>query len=101
MPDASRECDLIMEQLREIRDMHIAHASSVRTEINFIKDSLSKIDVIETAIEEMKRQDAREKGMFDGVTWTLAKLGAGVVLLLAGIGWLTTGGGLVWIKEHI
>lgn len=31
MPDGSRECEIILEQLREIRDMHIEHAAVVRT----------------------------------------------------------------------
>lgn len=101
MPDGSRDCEIIMEQLREIRDMHISHASEVKAEIRMIKDTLEKIDTIEKSIEHIRVQDARQQGQFDGAIWALAKIGAFFTLLLAGIGWLTTGGGIVWIKEHL
>lgn len=100
MPDGSRECEIIMEQLREIRDMHIAHSSEVKAEIRMIKETLEKIDTIEQSIEHMRIQDARKQGAFDGAIWTLARIGAFVTLLFAGVGWLTTGGGWQWIKEH-
>jgi hypothetical protein len=101
MPDGSRDCEIIMEQLREIRDMHIAHSSEVKAEIRMIKETLEKIDTIEASIEHMRIQDARQQGQFDGAIWTLARIGAVVTLLFAGIGWLTTGGGWQWIKDHI
>jgi len=101
MPDGSRDCEIIMEQLREIRDMHIAHSAEVKTEIRMIKSTLEKIDTIEASIEHMRVQDARQQGQFDGAIWTLARIGAVVTLLFAGIGWLTTGGGWQWIKDHL
>lgn len=101
MPDGSRDCEIIMAQLREIRDMHIAHASEVKAEIRMIKDTLDKIDTIEQSIESIRVQDARQQGQFDGAVWTLARIGAVVTLLFAAIGWLTTGGGWTWIKEHL
>ena len=92
MPDGSRDCEIILEQLREIRDMHIAHASTVRTEIEFIKSSLTKIETIEQSIESMKMQDARHEGQIDGATWALAKVGAVCMASLGVLGWLISGG---------
>lgn len=101
MPDGSKDCEIILEQLREIRDMHISHASEVKAEIRMIKDTLDKIDTIEASIEQIRIQDARQQGAFDGAIWTLARVGAFVTLLFACVGWLTTGGGWSWIREHI
>lgn len=101
MPDNSAECETILEQLREIRDMHIEHAATVKTEIRHIKQSLAKIEAIETAIDEMKIGDARQAGKLDGAVWALAKVGAIVVASFGAIGWLATGGRWDWIKEHV
>jgi hypothetical protein len=101
MPDGSRDCEIILEQLREIRDMHIAHASEVKAEIRMIKETLDKIDGIEASIENIRIRDATRQGQFDGAVWTLARIGAVVTLLFAGIGWLTTGGGWQWLKAHL
>lgn len=101
MPDGSWECITIMEQLREIRDMHISHAATVKAEIQHIKSSLERIEAIEAAIDDMKIGDARQAGHIDGAIWALAKVGAFVVFLFGGIGWLATGGRWDWIKEHV
>ena len=101
MPDGSRECETILEQLREIRDMHIAHSSSVKTEIQFIKASLTKIDAIEKSIETMRLQDARQAGQIDGAVFALAKVGAVVMAMFAVIGWLATGERWAWIKLNL
>jgi hypothetical protein len=101
MPDASRECETILEQLREIRDMHIEHSSAVKVEILHIKTSLARIEAIETAIEQMKLGDARHEGKVDGMIYALAKVGAFVVAVFGAIGWLATGGRWEWIKEHV
>lgn len=105
MPDGSLECqrifaqlDEIQERQQEIREMHISHAATVTSEIRFIKD---KIDTIETSTYELSKAAAHKDGLFDGAVWALAKVGAFAMLLLAGVGWLTTGGGWVWIKEHL
>lgn len=92
MPDGSRECELILEQLRQMRDMHIAHAATVAAEIEFIKKSLLKIESIEASIEAMKLVDARQAGQIDGATWAFAKIGAVSVAVLTVIGWLMGGG---------
>lgn len=99
MPDGSRDCELILEQLRQLRDMHIQHAATVRTEIDYIKNQLSKIEAIEDAIERMKIQDARQAGQVDGVTWALAKVGAFSLVAFSIVGWLITGGGWDKIKD--
>lgn len=101
MPDGSRDCEIILEELRNIRDMHIAHSSAVKIEIEHIKTSLERIKAIENAIEIMKVQDARQAGQIDGATWALAKVGGMVVAMLGVVGWLVTGGGWEWIKEHV
>lgn len=101
MPDASKECEIILEQLREIRDMHIAHAATVKAEISHIKQSLARIETIEAAIEDMKIGDARQAGQIDGAVWALAKVGAVCVASFGAIGWLVTGGRWDWIKEHV
>lgn len=101
MPDASRECEIILDQLRQIRDMHIEHSAAVKVEIQHIKRSLGRIEAIETAIEEMKLGDARQAGQIDGVIWALAKIGAFVVTVLGGIGWIATGGRWEWIKDNV
>lgn len=101
MPDGSRDCEIILEQLREIRDMHIAHAAEVKAEIRMIKDTLEKIDTIEKSIESIRVSDARQQGQFDGAVWALAKVGVGATLTMAGVGWLTTGGGWTWLKQHL
>lgn len=101
MPDGSRDCEIILEQLREMRDMHISHSSEVRAEIRMIKDTLNKIDLIEESIERIRLDDARQRGVFDGAVYALAKVGAVVTVFLAFVGWMTTGGGWVWIKEHL
>lgn len=101
MPDGSRDCEIILEQLREIRDMHISHSSAVKIEIEHIKCSLERIEAIENAIEEMKLGDARQTGIIDGAIWALAKVGAGVVALFGIIGWVATGGHWEWFKEHV
>ncbi len=92
MPDGSRECELILEQLRQMRDMHIQHAATVTAEIDFIKKALVKIETIEEAIEAMKLVDARQAGQIDGVTWAFAKIGAAAVVVLGLFGWLIGGG---------
>lgn len=105
MPDGSLGCQRILDQLEQIqanqqtmREMHIAHAASVSTEINLIKD---KIDTIESNTDRISVAAARRDGMFDGAVWTMAKVGTFVTMLMAFVGWLTTGGGWAWIKEHI
>lgn len=105
MPDGSEGCHRILSQLdeiqerqQEIREMHIAHAATVTTEIKLIKD---KIDTIENSTNELSKAAAHKDGLFDGAVWALAKVGAFAMLLLAGVGWLTTGGGWTWIKEHL
>lgn len=104
MPDGSEGCQRILDHLRTIesnqqsmREMHIAHAATVSTEINILK---SKIDSIEESTSEIRTAAARRDGMFDGAIWLLAKVGAAATMLMAFIGWLTTGGGWQWIKEH-
>lgn len=92
VPDGSRDCEIILEQLREIRDMHIDHAATVKAEIAFIKNALKKIETIEQSIERMKMQDARQAGQIDGATWALAKVGAVAMAMLGVIGWLVSGG---------
>lgn len=101
MPDASRECEIILDQLRQIRDMHIEHSAAVKVEIQHIKSSLARIEVIEAAIDDLKLGDARHAGQIDGVNWALAKIGALVVALFGAIGWLATGGRWEWVKENI
>jgi len=105
MPDGSEGCQRILDQLEQIqanqqtlREMHIAHAATVSTEISAIK---SKIDVIERSTDEISRAAARRDGMFDGAVWTMAKVGTVVTMIMAMVGWLTTGGGWAWIKEHM
>lgn len=100
MPDASKECEIILEQLREIRDMHIEHATAVKVEIKHIKESLQRIEAIEASIDEMKIGDARQAGQIDGATWALAKVGAVCMASLGVIGWLVSGG---WerLKDHL
>lgn len=100
MPDGSKDCEIILEQLREIRDMHIDHAATVKAEIAFIKNALGKIEAIEQSIERMKMQDARQAGQIDGVTWALAKVGAVAMASLGVVGWLISGG---WdrLKDHL
>lgn len=104
MPDGTEGCQRIMDQLETIernqqtmREMHIAHASAVTTEIKVIK---AQIDGIEQSTSEISRAAARRDGMFDGAIWTLAKVGTAATMLMAFIGWMTTGGGWQWIKEH-
>lgn len=104
MPDGSEGCQRIMDQLEQIernqqqmREMHIAHAATVSTEISLIK---GKIDGIEKTTGEISRAAARRDGMFDGAIWTLAKVGTAATMFMAFIGWMTTGGGWQWIKEH-
>lgn len=98
MPDGSRDCELILEQLRQMRDMHIAHAATVKAEIDFIKKSLEKIETIEASIDAIKLLDARQAGQIDGATWAFAKIGAAAVAMLGVIGWLM-GGGWEKIKD--
>ncbi len=105
MPDGSMDCQRILNQLgdiqerqQEIREMHIAHSATVTTEIKLIKD---KIDAIESSTNELSKAAAHKDGLFDGAVWALAKVGALAMLLLAGVGWLTTGGGWAWLKEHM
>lgn len=92
MPDASKECEIILEQLREIRDMHIEHSTAVKVEINHIKEALQRIEIIEASIDEMKIGDARHAGQIDGATWALAKVGAVAMAMLGVVGWLISGG---------
>lgn len=72
--------------------MHIEHAATVKTEIAFIKNALTKIETIEQSIERMKVQDARQAGQIDGATWALAKVGAVAMAVLGVVGWLISGG---------
>ena len=101
MPDGSRDCEIILDELRQIRDMHIEHASAVKVEIQHIKASLVRIEAIEAAIDDMKLGDARHAGQIDGVIWALAKVGAFVVALFGAVGWLATGGRWEWFKENV
>lgn len=105
MPDGTEGCQRILNQLdeiqerqQEIREMHIAHAASVTTEIALIK---KKMDAIEHSTDEISKAAVRRDGLFDGAVWALAKVGAFVTVVMAAIGWLTTGGGWAWFKEHV
>lgn len=101
MPDGSRDCEIILDELRQIRDMHIEHSSAVKVEIQHIKASLARIEAIEAAIDDMKLGDARHAGQIDGVIWALAKVGAFVVALFGAVGWIATGGRWEWFKENV
>lgn len=104
MPDGTEGCQRILEQLETIernqqtmREMHIAHAATVSTEISLIK---AKIDAIDESTSEIRTAAAHRDGMFDGAIWTLAKVGTAATMFMAFVGWMTTGGGWQWIKEH-
>jgi hypothetical protein len=112
MPDGSVDCIIIMNKLEDIqntqqliqtsqqtiREMHVAQVATVSTEIAQIK---TKIDSMDEKIDEISRAAAKRDGMFDGAVFTMAKVGTFVTMGLAAIGWWTTGGGWVWVKEHI
>ena len=105
MPDGSEGCQRILDQLstiesnqQKMREMHIEHAASVATEIKMMRET---IDGINELTAEIRTAAARRDGMFDGAIWTLAKVGTAATMLMAFVGWLTTGGGWQWIREHM
>ena len=77
MPDGSIECGKILAELQELRDM------------------VEKLDARQSTFE--KRLD-KDDAFKDGVIFTLARVGAVVVVLLSFVGWLFTGGSQVLKK---
>ena len=77
MPDGSIECGKILAELQELRDM------------------VEKLDARQNTFE--KRLD-KDDAFKDGVIFTLARVGAVVVVLLSFVGWLFTGGSQVLKK---
>ncbi len=62
----------------------------------------ARVGVLEEGLDEAnKKLDAilNDRSFAHGAVWALAKVGAGVVIVLSGIGWISTNGFPIWIKN--
>jgi hypothetical protein len=89
MPDSSIECGIILGKLQAIQETLIEHQRLVAIEIKDLKDR----------IEEIRIQHAHEGGreigeqeMINKVEKGLSKIGAIVLVLLSGVGWVAVNG---------
>jgi hypothetical protein len=89
MPDSSIECGIILGKLQVIQETLIEHQRLVAIEIKDLKDRIEEIRI------HHAHEGGREIGeqeMISKVEKGLSKIGAIVLVLLSGVGWVAVNG---------
>jgi len=87
MPDGSLECRILMDQLREIKEAQVEHATWTRTQVEELR----------RLIDELRS----DRDIARGESKALWKVGAGVMSLMTLLGWLAVNGVPHVIKDAL